>query len=88
MVIFRADCNYLHVTLACDDEQENKAHKYYPCAGCKNVYDDKTCVVENRLNNEVFLLCLNCEDWIVRKDMVMDPGWSLYDRNGDLRRDV
>ena len=84
----RQDCDYLHVTLACDDDHQSRAHKNYPCAGCKNCYDDITCVVEHTVKNTVFLLCLNCEDWIRRKDMVINPGWSLFDHNGDLRTDV
>ena len=84
----RQDCDYLHVTLARDDEHQSRAHKNYPCAGCKNCYDDITCVVEHTVKNKVFFLCLNCEDWIRRKDMIINPGRSLYDQNGDLRRDV
>ena len=84
----RKDCDYLHGTLAHDDAQQTRAHKNYPCAGCKNCYEDQTCVVQHTAKSKVFFLCLNCEDWIRRKDMVLNPGWSLYDLNGDLRTDV
>ena len=83
----RIDCDYLHVTLASDDEQV-KAHKRFPCAGCKNCYDDETCVVHHIVNSAEFFLCLNCEDWIRQKDLIINPGWSLFDHNGDLRTDV
>ena len=84
----RNDCDYLHVTLARDDEQRNKTHKSFPCAGCKNCYDDISCVVQYRMNNIAFNLCLNCESWIQHKDKVLTPGWTMFDQNGDLRSDV
>lgn len=84
----RHDCDYLHVTLACDDGHQIQAHKSYPCLGCKNCYEDKTCVVQNIVANTPFYLCLNCDEWIKHKDKIMTPGWSLFNQNGDLRRDV
>ena len=84
----RDDCNYLHATLAQDDEQQNKARKVFPCAGCKNRYEDQNCVVQHIVNNTSFLLCLNCDDWIQQKEMVITPGWTMFDVNGALRYDV
>ena len=43
----RQGCDYLHDTLARDDVQQKQAHKSYPCAGCKNCYDDATCIVQH-----------------------------------------
>ena len=84
----RNDCNYLHVTLAHDDDQQKKAHTIFPCAGCKSRYDDQSCVVQHIVNDTTFLLCLNCDDWIQHKDMIITPGWTLFDGNGALRYDV
>ena len=84
----RQGCDYLHVTLARGDGQQVRAHKTYPCAGCKNYFEDVTCVVQHTVKNTDFFLCLNCEDWIQDKEMIINPGWCLFDRNGDLRRDV
>ena len=84
----RADCDYLHDTLACDDVQLIQAHKTYTCAGCKNCYDDARCIVQHVVGNKSFFLCLNCEDWIKHKELILNPGWSLFDGNGDLRKDV
>ena len=84
----RQDCDYLHVTLVCDDVQANNAHKTFPCSGCHNCYDDKTCVVQHIIKNQRIFICLNCEDWIQKKEEIMNPGWSLYDQQGNLRRDV
>ena len=84
----RKDCDYLHVTLACGDEQQDRAHKSYPCAGCKSCYTDVACVIQYSVGNTGFFLCLNCEDWIKHKENIITPGWSLFDANGDLRRDV
>ena len=83
----RNDCDYLHVTLASDDGQK-EAHKCFPCAGCKSNFGDAWCVVQHIANGRTFSLCLNCDDWIVKKDMVINPGWTLFDQNGDLRADV
>ena len=66
----RQDCDYLHGTLARDDVQQIRAHTNYPCAGCKNCYQDETCVVEHTVKSKVFFLCLNCEDWIRRKEFI------------------
>ena len=83
----RHECSYLHVTLACDDDKGENAHKSYPCSGCKNCFDDKSCVVEHRIDDITLFLCLNCDDWI-QKDKIILPGWSLFDQFGGLRRDV
>ena len=84
----RNDCDYLHVTRAGDDGKQTQAHKSYLCQGCKNCYEDKTCVVQNIVSHIPFYLCLNCDEWIKHKDKIMTPGWSLFNQNGDLRRDV
>jgi hypothetical protein len=79
----RQDCDFLHLTLVGDDGNQKEAHKIYPCMGCKNVYDDKVCVVHYIAENRAFFLCLNCDDWILRKDEILLPGWNLFDKNGD-----
>ena len=84
----REECSYLHVTLACDEEKRKNAHKKYPCSGCKNAFDDKSCVVEHTIENIKLFLCLNCDDWIQKKENIIHPGWSLFDQFGNLRRDV
>ena len=60
----RNDCEYLHVTLVRDDDKPYEAHKFFPCYGCKNCYDDKTCVVQYIVQNRTIFLCLNCDGWI------------------------
>ena len=84
----RIGCDYLHDTLARDDVQQIQAHKSYSCAGCKNCYDDIICIVQHIVGNTSLYLCLNCENWIKKKEMIINPGWSLFDGNGDLRKDV
>ena len=84
----RQNCDYLHVTLARDDGRHINAHKSFPCVGCQNCYDDVTCVVQHNIENLSFYLCLNCEDWIKHKEKIITPGWSLFDNNGELRKDV
>ena len=49
----RIGCDYLHGTLA-SDEGQIKAHKSFPCAGCKNCYDDERCVIHYNVNNLEF----------------------------------
>ena len=48
------NCDYLHVTRANDDGKESEAHQIYPCIGCKNVYEDKVCVVQHIVQNVGF----------------------------------
>ena len=84
----REDCDFLHVTLVGGDGKQTETHKIYPCMGCKNVYDDKVCVVQHIAENRAFFLCLNCDDWILRKDEILLPEWSLFDENGDLKQNV
>ena len=57
----RDDCDYLHVTLACDDGQLKMAQKDFPCAGCKSCFQDISCVVQHEVNDVSFNLCLNCK---------------------------
>ena len=38
-------------------------------------------------NTEIFF-CLNCEDWVQNKDLVLESDWTLLDENGDPRQDV
>ena len=82
----RQDCSYLHVTLACDDDKGENAHKNYPCSGCRNGFDDKSCVVQHKIYNTSLFLCLNCDGWIQQKEQIILPGWSLFDQFGNLRR--
>ena len=84
----RQNCDYLHITLASDDGRQKEAHKTFPCVGCKNCYDDATCVVQHSIQNTSFYLCLNCDAWISHKERVLTPGWSLFNQYGELRRDV
>ena len=84
----RNNCEYLHVTLVHDDDKQKDVHKYFPCHGCKNCYDDRTSVVQHMVQNRNIFLCLNCDSWIEKKDQIMTSGWSIFDQNGDLRRDV
>jgi vacuolar-type H+-ATPase subunit I/STV1 len=41
------NCDNLHVTLVHDDDKQKDAYKNFPCHGCKNCYDDRTCVVQH-----------------------------------------
>ena len=84
----RQDCDFLHVTLTLDDGNQNEAHKSYPCMGCKNVFEDKICVVPHIADYKRFFLCLNCDGWIIKKNEIFLPGWSLFDENGHLKQDV
>ena len=70
------------------DGKQEEAHKSYPCMGCKNVYEDKFCVVKQTAQNKAFFLCLNCDGWILRKNEILLPGWNLFDENGHLKQNV
>ena len=57
----------------------------FECAGCKYAWSDVTCVVKHSVQNMEIYFCLNCDDWIVDKSVVLQPGWSLFDLAGNLR---
>ena len=77
-------CDFLHVTLASGDHR----FSLFECAGCKNVWDDKACVVMQTINGRETFFCLNCQDWIKDKTRVFEQNWTLFDDEGFLRRDV
>ena len=60
----------------------------YKCEGCKTLWDSKNHVVEHDIQNKITFFCLNCEDWIRKKENVFVEGWSLFDNDGYLRHDV
>ena len=84
----RQNCDYFHVTLACDDGHQNQARNNFHCSGCKNNFEERSYVVDHIVKSHPIFLCLNCDSWIQRKENILDGGWSLYDKYGDLRRDV
>ena len=84
----RQNCDYFHVTLACGEGQQNEAHNDFHCSGCKNNFEERSYVVDNIVHNHSVFLCLNCDSWIKKKENILNWGWSLFDNNGDLRRDV
>ena len=79
---------FADVTLVSDDRKTNNAHEDLSCFSCKNNYNDRTCVVEHVVEHMRVYLCLNCDGWIQEKQNIMNPGWSLYDNFGQLRRDI
>ena len=81
----RLDCNYFHVTSTSDDDTRILS---YDCISCANSWKDETCVVKHTIKNTDVYFCLNCDDWVQQKNSVLEPGWSLVDVNGRLRRDV
>ena len=84
----RNNCDFLHVTLVSDDDQNRGSQENYPCSGCKNYYDDRNCVVEHTIKHTKLFLCLNCNSWIQRKEEILNVGWSMFNEFGDLKRDV
>ena len=81
-------CDFLHVTMA-NENDKNEAHKStYKCVSCKNVWEDKNCVVKHVINGHETFFCLNCEDWVQFKTNVYDPNWTLFDKEGYLRINI
>ena len=59
-----------------------------PACAVKKVYEDKVYGVKHTAQNKAFFLCLNCAGWILRKNEILLPGWSLFDGNGHLKQNV
>ena len=77
-------CDYLHNSR----REKNKnldVSSQYKCEGCKNIWEDRICVVEHTIHNMKVFFCLNCDDWIQNKVKVFDDGWTLLDEAGMLR---
>ena len=47
----RRDCDFLHVTLASDEDVANVNEYSYECAGCKNIWQDEKCVVKHNIKS-------------------------------------
>jgi hypothetical protein len=74
-----SQCNYLHVTLANDDVSDSLDYK---CISCQSTWEDRDCVVEHIINDTRTFFCLNCDDWVSKKDEDLNQGWTLLDGNG------
>ena len=85
----RQNCDFLHVTPAGDDERAT-THKVagYPCGGCKRIFPQANYVVKHTIKNTEVIFCLNCDAWIQDKEQVLKENWTLFDNNGDLRRNI
>ena len=77
-------CDFLHKIL--ENIEDDKAE--FKCIGCKNVWDDKECVVRHMINGRETFFCLNCQDWVKFKTRVHDSNWSLFDESGYLKVDI
>ena len=47
------------------------------CVGCLNIWNDETCVKEHVMQKIRSFFCLNCDDWIVKKEKVNEQGWRV-----------
>ena len=45
-------------------------------------------VVKHEIENMQLWVCLNCDEWIQDKTKVLNKDWTLFDQNGDLRKDM
>ena len=82
-------CDFLHVTLAYDDEKAAKVeNQEFKCIGCKASWTDNRCVVNHIIDDHEVYFCLNCEDWVKDKSKVFHEHWSMFDKDGNLRYDV
>ena len=83
------DCDFLHVTLVRDEgiDSERKIADHH-CISCKSIFPDSSYVKRHVIGHKETFFCLNCDDWVKKKTMVYNPGWTLVDNNGFLRRGI
>ena len=81
------DCDYLHVTLA-EADVKLREDTVYQCKGCESSWVNSLHVKEHNIQNMKIFFCLNCDEWIRDKSLVLQEGWTLYDKDGNLRQDV
>lgn len=85
------DCQYLHGKHDNDtsiEVKDDSVASEYQCVGCKSSWNDKTYLVGHSIRNMNIFFCLNCNDWIQKKEEVLDQGWSLLDEEGFLRNNI
>ena len=85
------DCQYLHgkhASYASKDVKDVAVTSEYQCVGCKSIWNDTIYLVGHLIRNMNIFFCLNCNDWIQKKEEVFDQGWSLLDKEGFLRNDI
>ena len=84
------NCEFLHGTSACDDGDEINAHREtaYKFESCRSIFESENYVIKHIIQNKEVFFCLNCDDWVKNKELVLKGDWTLFDENGDLRRDV
>ena len=87
------NCDFWHGTLAQEDQiinhiQEIEKEENYDCVSCKHTWKEHQFVVKHMVNNTEVYFCLNCDDWVRDKSKVLDPGWSLFDLDGNLNHFV
>ena len=80
--VHETNCTYLH------DEEKGNSTSEFKCVGCHSAQKHGKYVIEHMINDIKTFFCLNCEDWIQCKERVYEPGWSLFDEHGYLRRDI
>ena len=78
-------CDYLHATSV--GMQTNEPQEY-TCISCKDTWQNRSHVVEYGIQGVQVYFCLNCDDWVKVKPQVLEEGWTLWDGDGYLRRDV
>ena len=60
----------------------------YKRVSCKNVWEDRNCLVKHVINGHETFFCLNCEDWVQFKTDVYNPNWTLFDEEGYLKINI
>ena len=45
-------------------------------------------MVRHDIKNRVLYFCKNCDNWVKKKEKMLEAKWSLFDDKGDLRYGV
>ena len=82
----RNNCDFLHITHANGDVLKTapKETRFK----CKKIYPKDDYVIKHMIKNTELWFCLNCDAWIQDKSNVLTNDWTLFDKIGDLRRDI
>ena len=81
----RNNCDF-HVTHASGDVTKT-AHKETGFK-CKKIYPKDGYLIKHVIKNTELCFCLNCDASIQDKSNVLNNDWTLFDKIGDLRRDI
>ena len=79
------ESNFSHDPRICSEiVKKESENNHFQCVSCKHEWRESQHVVKHMVENTEVYFCLNYNDWVKKKNRVLDQGWSLFDLYGNL----